>query len=273
MTQDKQIFNHLNGSIRNSFDRVSITPSRSRICRDNPDALEFLDWFEGSVVCDKRGYPLVQYHGSHADIGDTHFLPYSHFGIRNVGNGFTGFNRHDPNQVAERRGGVVYPVILNIKKPLGLPDIDIHTTWNIIDRLHEWDIISEEEKNWINAARKIQEKHPICMNEKHAAYIKNEYPSQLFAHYKLTDCSTDFWTSERLTEVLKQKGYDGIGYINTHEYAGSVSWIVFEPEKQIRFATDANKCSVPLSYNSNYTLHNTDEKTYPKIQEFINEMK
>lgn len=272
MKETDDILTHLNGSVANCFNRKSIAPARSRLCQNNMQAQEFLKWFEGSVVCDKRGYPLVQYHGSRCDLGDTDFFPYSHFGNVNAANGFTGFNKHAPHTPADDRGGVVYPVVLNIKKPLGIPDISIHPIWNIIDHLNKWGILSRAETKWISAAEDNAAKHPACDDPNHLAYIRREYPNQLFAHYRLADCSEDFWKAERLTQALKQKGYDGVAYTNTYEYSGHTSWIVFDPTTQIKMATEVAAKGVPLTHSRNFRMMNTKERNYETITRHIDRL-
>jgi hypothetical protein len=271
MTTTAQDLSHLNGSVANCFNRTSIAPTRAHLCKDNANARTFLEWFEGSVVCDKHGYPLVQYHGSRCDLGDTDFFPYSHFGNVDAANGFTGFNRHAPNTPAEDRGGVVYPVILNIKNPLGIPDISIHPIWNIIDHLNKWGILTDAETKWVNAAEDNQTKHPACDHPDHLAYIQSEYPNQLFAHYRLADCSEDFWKAERLTQALKQKGYDGIAYTNTHEYKGHTSWIALDPATQTMPATQVAAKGVPVTHSRNFKMMNTGVRNNGAVERYIDE--
>ena len=260
---------HLNGTVTNIYNRTAVSPSRSRLGKENPAAKEFLEWFDGSVVCDRRGYPLVQYHGMHLDIGQSDFFPFSHFGDVNVGNLFSGYNKGKVIEDDDYRGGTVYPVILNIKNPLGIPDIKIHPLWNIIKHLNKWGVISDDDVNWVKAAEEKRAKHPIWKDKAHIRHIQEEYPSALYAHYKLTDCSGEFWAAERLTELLLKKGYDGFVYTNTHECPGSISWIIPDPKNQIRMATDVAACGVPLSHKKGFVPRIIENTTLPAIDEYI----
>ena len=260
---------HLNGKVTNIYNRTSIAPTQSRVCKGNPTAQEFLQWFEGSVVCDKRGYPLVQYHGMHTDIGQSNFFPFSHFGDVNVGNLFSGYHKGKVIDDENYRGGTVYPVILNVKNPLGIPDIKIHPLWNIIKHLNQWDIISKDEADWVKAAKDKRAKHPICKDKAHIKHIETEYPSALYAHYKLTDCSGEFWAAERLTKLLLKKGYDGFVYTNTHECPGSISWIIPDPKNQIRMATDVAACGGPITHKKSFLPQVFAETALPEIAAYI----
>ena len=107
--------------------------------------LDFDRWFAGSKVVDGAGAPLVVYHGTRADFES--FDPSrgelgTHFSIDpDVASGF-----------AERDGGRVMPVYLNLKNPARIPDFGAWDVFLTIDALHAAGALTAEQSAEIREA-------------------------------------------------------------------------------------------------------------------------
>lgn len=80
----------------------------------------FKTWFSASKVVDKKGNPLIVYHGTDANFET--FLPLSHFGTAKAANGRLSSKRNIYGASAD--GQHVMPVYLSIQNPLRIADAE-----------------------------------------------------------------------------------------------------------------------------------------------------
>jgi len=179
-------------------DIIGNKPPLSDIDTDN-----FKAFFRGSKVVDGEGKPLVVYHSSPNDF--TEFNGLSHFGTEDASlerNFQTWENKDYPDNYT----GYIYPTYLSIKNPIELPDV--FTPSGL-----------EENKEILKSLGLGEE-----FNKKVDLFKMNGPKEQIKDTYK------------SLYQGLRDKGYDGIKYINDVEDFGSTSWVAFEPN-QIKSAT------------------------------------
>jgi hypothetical protein len=211
----------------------------------------FQTWAADTAVRDERGAPLVVYHAS--DIPVTSFWPLSHFGTQDAA-----------NDLAQKRGGrydsetsrTIYPVYLDIKNPLRLPDTSNHgretyktlmagilTPEEIDDVFQQpWqesfydlqgmladDVSSYAPDGGALSALFNQFKEYVADYESEIEELRE---GGLYDEYGLNP--NNLWC-QRLVNVLSAKGYDGLCYENQSEDKGSVSWVIFNSH-QVRSA-------------------------------------
>lgn len=161
----------------------------------SPDTEEFKRWFQGSKVVDRKGNPLVLYHGTDADFtcfetGDVGF----HFGPISAAHSRLEHTRDDRSRDSERPDGAEHlmPVYLSIRNPLRMPDAG---DWNIPDIVANYvsDIIAEDD-------------------EFERAYV----------------AAADAIGGDDFRAIFEHMGYDGIVYANVAEGGGD-SFIAFRP--------------------------------------------
>ncbi|WP_372647772.1 LPD23 domain-containing protein [Draconibacterium sp.] len=180
----------------------------------------FKNWFGNSKVVDSEGKPLVVYHGTNADFNE---FASTKFNV-------AGYFSEDPNianNMAEAAmrykdgNASVYPVFLNIRKPLNLNSID---GYKHIDGQQFIDLMPSELK----------------LDEDFKNKIKDEESFPLFLH--LAD--------EEFINQVKKNGFDGIFYqeVSTdfwndtyidYQISKTNSFIAFSPT-QIKSATGNN---------------------------------
>lgn len=213
-------------------DIIGNKPPLSDIDTDN-----FKAFFRGSKVVDGEGKPLVVYHSSPNDF--TEFNGLSHFGTEDASlerNFQTWENKDYPDNYT----GYIYPTYLSIKNPIELPDV--FTPPGL-----------EENKEILKSLGLGEE-----FNKKVDLFKMNGPKEQIEDTYK------------SLYQGLRDKGHDGIKYINDVEDFGSTSWVAFEPN-QIKSATGNTGT---FSKNSNNILYAQQE--FPifmsKLEESVNKM-
>lgn len=150
------------------------------------DSKYFKKWFGDSKVVDESGKPLVAYHGTNADF-DTFSTDYENEG-RMLGDGI--YLTNSKNK-ANNYGKNLMKLYVNIRKPLNI------NSENVLQEIEkQTNILEEDIQGWLSY------------------YSGNilQTINRLFREYKLTD-------------KLKEKGYDGIIYNNGLEI------VAFSPEQ------------------------------------------
>ncbi len=156
------------------------------------DSEEFKNWFGDSKVVDKKGNPLIVYHGTTTkfnkfSVGDIGF----HFGVKKL-------------QARHRSGfgknSIIMECYLSLQNPLYV-DRDLGS-WEpdyVLEYLFKNNIISED-----------------------------EYKSGM----KKYDLGYYYPRAKYTRDLIKEKGYDGIKYLNTKEGSGNdVSYIALYPNQ------------------------------------------
>lgn len=146
----------------------------------------FQEWFKGSKVVDRLRAPLVCFHGT--------LVPYE---IKPAGQQHFGTFAAADERIKEKihsaefsTGDVaphIYPVYLNIKKPLMLDDNGEWEDADVISQLHERGLVDSQTLERFQAGEDPRSWIDIC----------------------------------------KSLGYDGVVYKNEYEDAGSLSWYPF----------------------------------------------
>lgn len=163
-----------------------------QITRDERTMRNFWRWFGDSKVVDEQGRPQVIYHGTNAAVDFVEFKPSTHeLGIH-VGTTFqaNGFAADMP-RITASAGSRVYPMYARIQNPLRLTDRGGFTSRNnVIAQLRNLGLITDAEI------------------EKLAYFVDKVNVRRL---------RTDKQIEENTIRWLKDKGYDGIVYLNRYE--------------------------------------------------------
>ena len=140
---------------------------------------------------------LLVHHGTLDGFAVGDIAPFSHFGTRAAARQRLGGWHGEPPEDARLISG-----FLDIRNPLYLPDLnnnhDLHRILSLI-------AFSPADQFFDRAAR-----------------------DRLFTHEQETGEGL-----ELLGQMLREHGYDGIGYRNLHEDPGSMAWIIFEASQLI----------------------------------------
>tara|TARA_B100000686_G_scaffold354853_1_gene467706 strand:- start:5744 stop:6343 length:600 start_codon:yes stop_codon:yes gene_type:complete len=154
----------------------------------------FQNWFSGSVTVDDCGRPLILYHGTIHHFEPQDFRPMSHFGSARAATDITWqFNGklYKNRRDVELPRGHIMPVFVRIAKPLDMIDTGAHKPHNICIGLKK----CADENGW-------------------------------------TAGETDtLKTYGDIISFLKERGFDGIRYLNTAEDIDSYSYIIFDKEQ------------------------------------------
>ncbi len=141
-----------------------------------------------------------------------------------------------------KQDAVIYPVQLNIVKPLLIDDIGSILEIFYPHGIRKYSILTQQEVNhcfefnWRAKDFDFNTELPKSVYEE----IKNAGLYNFYLSHHSDDCPVtqqvnlrDSICRQRLLFMLEQYGFDGIKYINEHEDKGSISWAPFRPE-QIR---------------------------------------
>jgi hypothetical protein len=175
----------------------------------------------------------VVYHGTQAKDRTDEPLPFFNENYRDVGYHF-GTVKQATDRIGHEALGFednsqIIPVHISLKNPLRLRDVG---TWSnphsVINELYEKGVISEEQTRQL--------------------YREVRGEDEAFLGVKLAD--REKATFEKIRTILRNKGYDGIEYINTYEDSnkGDFSYIVFSPN-QIKSAIGNRGTFSPESGN------------------------
>lgn len=112
----------------------------------------FSEWIEGSAFVDRKGRPIVLYHGTDtgADFNIFARTEESSIGFH-FGNAGAAHKRIENMTHPDERGswGAVIPVVCNARNPLRLTD---HLVWNIDDvvgELHDLGLVTDHQHDFI----------------------------------------------------------------------------------------------------------------------------
>lgn len=195
-----------------SYDAAARGPKRPGISPETAKTPAFQNWFKGSKIKDEAGQPIVMYHA-------THRADPEYFDTRrssNLRKGAAWFAadpafteeyalREDPSRdpdtipQEEKEYGGTYPVVLSIKNPLDIGNVERPISWN------QWKQelpISQELKNELKGPKYV---HP---------------DSSSFPLYHLYGDS-----DSNIKDVLEKAGYDGVKGIEK----GAVTYAAFSP--------------------------------------------
>ena len=189
-----------------------------------PNLKAFEQWFKGSKVTGLNGEPLVVFHGSSAifDIAEIRIL--SHFGTCEAAH------------CRLREGGnhLLFPVYLNIRNPLEIMDMNIHSGLEFKKLFTK-----ENYRGADNTANcKIMSPAEIryCFGHRHTDRFGPEKPTikEFFKRFskasppqiQMPSPISDGW-EHRMIKTLQAKGYDGFTYSNQVEDRKSLSFIIF----------------------------------------------
>ena len=185
---------------------------------------DFESWFKDSVVTDPDGAPLVVFHATKHDVNPQAFAPLSHFGSAQAS---AAIARANFNMIDRGCPVRTYPVFLNIKNPLRVMDVDLHSLYgykNILTLAASQTAFAKYED------KKYEERED-------GIYIEGK---RGFSYCDLKKCfaETDLmppvsaeeeksgWQT-RMIKGLQDCGYDGFIYRNDFEDSGSTSYITF----------------------------------------------
>lgn len=232
--QIKGIFNGGTWGQGNPDFMYSATEERKTQIMADP---KFQQWFHGSSVTDPNDKPLVVYHGTKADQNFGRFHRLTHFGTLqaaeqrldpadfplyvngdylmsrlkipvNERNGYWAklpqeerdrlFSEHWQRRNDAMEGSRIYPVFLNIRRPM-----------EIYDSGAQHDVRAYLDDAVANGV--------LTDNESDAVRMLNNYSTTQ--------------ALGKLVSLLEKKGYDGFSYRNNVEDSGSTSYVTFRPEQ------------------------------------------
>ena len=177
-------------------------------CYKASDASDWAEWSRDTKAAGGNGQPLTLYHGTDQNIEDFDPLGGSDFGTH-LG------TAEQANEFIRREGGRIYPVHIQARNPLRLPDMERWSYDTLAPALNKLGI----------HVPKVEHRPET------ADMYENMRRTQRRQH-------------EAIASALEQAGHDSIVYRNQFEGYGSEhrdgadSWIVFRPH-QIRSATVA----------------------------------
>jgi len=179
----------------------------------------FRQWFRNSKVVDKKGQPLMLFHGTaHPEEFDK-LKGVSHFGTLKAADTYAWFQ--DPTA---RAGPRIYPVYLRIENPVRMYDsARQHTAYT-----YAQDITKANRGN-------------AALADSLRALLRDwveEAESYGYSRNSIEDGRP--WKGEarrmrHLIQVLERNGFDGIVYVNKEEHIGTTSWVTFH-EDQVKYA-------------------------------------
>jgi hypothetical protein len=188
----------------------------------------FKSFFNGSQVVDDNGHPLICYHGSATGYKDV-LYGLSHFGPFNMAKKFTSsayFGKSD----------VVGAYFLNIKNPLEMEDVGLHTLMNYMFTFKNMNIL-----NISDMSRILTQAVSLAHKYDPSQFVFKDLTLEFLQHllepdedYELSDEENAFvelidnQDENPSTEIeyemigllipfLKSKGIDGYKYINKWE--------------------------------------------------------
>jgi hypothetical protein len=264
--KDKSLNCDLNGTVQNLCAAKRLSSAFWQQARKNPAQYEFGKWFNGSLVADKKGRPIVQHHTTEMDIGNTPFWLLSHFGTAAAAEHFSKELKN------YRFHSNTYDVVLSIRKPLGLPDFKQHNPTALAGKFRHFGIITPQEYQYIYGtgfAGFCRETHPD-----HQALIdRKDYLIEKYGRRrveKIFDWRTpnEFWIADRLVQNLESKGYDGLVYMNRGEDPGSMTWTPFRGS-QVRPVFAARGAGIEISPETSFQLRSDKRVLYPQIDNYI----
>jgi hypothetical protein len=176
----------------------------------------FWKWFGNSKVVNPDGSPMIVYHGTGTDFnvfekGDIGF----HFGTKKAA-----VSRLRTKKIyGEKR--LFKGVYLKIENPLRMPDMGGWGADYVANELVRMKILKPDDLDVNTKWKELTTKY---------GYNKTSNWNYEAANRELR---------KYVVDKIKEKGYDGIRYINNNEDKGSLSWVVFEP-MQIKSAEDNN---------------------------------
>lgn len=166
-----------------------------QITRDERTMRAFWRWFGDSKLVDEQGRPIVIYHGTSADVDFVEFKPNidelgTHTGTPEQANRFA----EGMNRVTDAAGARVYTLYGRLQNPLRLVDRGGFTSeTNVLPQLYTLGIITREEM-W-----NLGHVHPMDTPDNRARRRTSKQIAEL------------------TIQLLKDKGYDGIIYLNRFE--------------------------------------------------------
>lgn len=192
-----------------------------------PDSPQFLRWFGRSKVVDRRGQPLVVWHGSKRAGFDRFYFN----GEREVGPHFGTYEaarEFVPYQVIDRGGQIaehVRPFYLSIQNPIKLADA-VNRWTDGIGFVNDDRLTAEE----------VESGDPYFLGQ---GVLMQLVKKRLLTAAKARAVSVGFLARPReykpedrgpyLATILRALGHDGVVYKNEVEDIGSISWIIFDP--------------------------------------------
>lgn len=199
---------------------LSATKQRHRIDElVDVSSPSFRQWFGKSKVVDKKGRPLMLFHGTtHPEKFDK-LKGVSHFGTLKAADTYAWFQ--DPTAAAGPR---IYPVYLRVLNPVRMYDSGRqHSAY-----IYAQDILRANRGN-------------AALSSSLRALLrdwKEEAQGYGYTRNGIEDGRP--WKGEsrrmrHLIQVLERNGFDGIVYVNKEEHAGTTSWVTFH-EDQVKYA-------------------------------------
>lgn len=178
----------------------------------SPTTPGFQAWFNGSVVVDSHGCPLVVWHGH-----PIHVDPFEWFDFDRAAD----IGMHFGTQAAAGHFGNPRPFYLALRRPIDLRDpgdwLDQRLTSAsevpVLDELATRGLISEGEYE-----------HAIVR-----VMTAKRIPARQGRFGEAARREGRAAASRIIRELIEAKGYDGVTYQNLSEDYGSRSWIAFHP--------------------------------------------
>lgn len=205
----------------NEFYREA-TGREARFSRRQEETPEFRAWFgdwkkdpkNASKVVDKEGRPKVVYHGTTSTPNDfSEFAEGYDLGVHFGG-------ARTASVFARGLGGRVYPVYLNIRNPLELPDVFDSTPTAVQDAAY---VLSVRGLMTETEHRRVRDAMAAAAERRGDDFVAYE------------EGVADGWAAVR--RAIEAAGHDGVVYQNTGKgERGGLSYIAFRPE-QIKSAT------------------------------------
>ena len=252
------------GFERGDVPRFSMLKERAKQIEADP---YFEQWFNGSVVVNPDGSPKVMYHGTRVDQPFDRFHHLTHFGtliaaedrIEPGGPGASGeslmekmgippaerndywanltqdqrdklFDEHWQGRAERLAGSNIYPVFLNLHRPLKITDDGSnHDAFAYGLAMRDKKILSEKRFNEIMKQRMDQNNNYTKQGEQAALHD--------------------------IIEHLEKAGYDGFEYINQGEDRGSTSYVALHPQQ------------IKSIYNKGYWGVDEPDMMYSKLEE------
>jgi len=191
-----------------------------------PDSAQFRRWFGRSKVVDKRGLPLVVWHGSKSANfttfrfkGESEIGP--HFGTYAAAAEFVDERFIRREQLPQH----LRPFYLSIQNPIKLEDC----RWT--DGIG---FVGDERLT----VQQVESDDPYYLGQ---GVLRQLVQKRLLTADKARGVSVGFLNPREgrtpadrgpyLATILRALGHDGVVYKNFHEDIGSLSWIIFDPRQ------------------------------------------
>jgi hypothetical protein len=208
---------------------------------------EFSNWFNGSILKDEKGNPLILYHGTFDRSLEQNLRPFNKFDSKHISQiGFHFGSVDDANDIVNKNFGKdhrIFPVVISMKNPLRIDDLNHFGSNSETIQMKQRDFliknycgIEYNHKNPSECQKFVMEKWWSLVGDISKIQEENEIDDEEMDSM-MEECLLPFTLcGEDYAKLLLELGYDGIIYKNKYENEiGSDSVIAIKPG-QVRSA-------------------------------------